>query len=201
MTLLDRRLPWRLRYSLGARVGSVLRRLALLATHRHGDLDIPRRVHIGPGFSLYMPHRGTLTVGSGVEMRRGVTIEITGDGRVAIGPDAVLTYGPVIQCSTSVGIGRGAIIAQGVTVVDGQHRFREHDLPWDERGFDLAPVRIGTEALILAKATVMADVGDHAVVGAHAVVTRPVPSYCLAVGVPARVVEYFGPAELRPPGV
>lgn len=201
MTLLDRRLPWRLRYKLGARVASSLRRLALLATHRHGHLDIPRRVHIGPGFSLYMPHRGTLIVGSGVEMRRGVTIEITGDGRVTIGPDAVLTYGPVIQCSTSVDIDRGAQIGQEVSILDGQHRFRAYQLPEEERGLDAAPIRIGAEAMILSKATILADVGDHAVIGAHAVVTRPVPSYCLAVGVPARVVEYFGPAELRPPGV
>lgn len=201
MTLVDRRLPWRLRYKLGARLASSLRRLALLVTHQHGHLDLPRRVHIGPGFSLYMPHRGTLIVGPGAELRRDVTIEITGDGRVAIGPDAVLTYGPVIQCSTSVDIGRGARIGQEVSILDGQHRFREYQLPEEERGFDVAPVRIGTEALILSKATILADVGDHAVVGAHAVVTRPVPSYCLAVGVPARVIDYFGPPDLRPPGV
>ena len=38
---------------------------------------------------------------------------------------------------------------------------------------------------------------ERAVIGANSVVTRPIPPYCLAVGAPAKVVEYFGPPERR----
>ena len=51
------------------------------------------------------------------------------------------------------------------------------------------------------KCTILADIGERALVAANSVVTRPVPAYCLAAGAPARTVEYFGPPELRPPGV
>jgi acetyltransferase-like isoleucine patch superfamily enzyme len=53
----------------------------------------------------------------------------------------------------------------------------------------------------LSKCTIVNSIGDGAVIGANSVVTRPIPAYCLAYGAPARVVEYFGPDELRPEGL
>jgi acetyltransferase-like isoleucine patch superfamily enzyme len=49
----------------------------------------------------------------------------------------------------------------------------------------------------------MADVGTRAFIGANSVVTKPIPPYTVAVGAPARPIEYFGPpggepAELAP---
>jgi acetyltransferase-like isoleucine patch superfamily enzyme len=52
--------------------------------------------------------------------------------------------------------------------------------------------------MITSKCTVLADVGERAIVGANSVVTKPVPAFCLAGGVPAKVFEYFGPPDRRP---
>ena len=49
-------------------------------------------------------------------------------------------------------------------------------------------VRIGAGSWIGSASVVMADVGRQSIVGAGAVVTRPVPEYSFAAGVPARVV-------------
>jgi acetyltransferase-like isoleucine patch superfamily enzyme len=45
----------------------------------------------------------------------------------------------------------------------------------------------------------MADIGTRAFIGANAVVSRPVPAYTVAVGAPARPIEYFGPPGGEPP--
>jgi len=51
----------------------------------------------------------------------------------------------------------------------------------------------------MTKCTILNDVGDGAFVGANSVVTKPIPPYSLAVGAPARVIDYFGPPEMRRP--
>ena len=50
-------------------------------------------------------------------------------------------------------------------------------------------VRIGEGTWVGSAAVVMADVGPHAVIGAGAVVTKPLPGWVVAAGVPARVVR------------
>jgi UDP-2-acetamido-3-amino-2,3-dideoxy-glucuronate N-acetyltransferase len=57
-----------------------------------------------------------------------------------------------------------------------------------ERKREFKPTRVGRGATIGANATVVCGVtiGDYALVGAGAVVTRDVASYALVVGVPAR---------------
>jgi acetyltransferase-like isoleucine patch superfamily enzyme len=36
---------------------------------------------------------------------------------------------------------------------------------------------------------ILADIGKHCVIGAGSVVTKPIPDYAIAVGVPARVIR------------
>lgn len=187
-----RRLPWQARYVGIERVLSESRRIAVLATHRHARVEFRAPVYLGRGFQLLMPHGGTFIVGEGVEFRRDFVCEIQGDGRVEIGDRAVFTYGCVIQCSTSVEIGEGAMIGQHCQIVDGNHRYRDPDIPFLEQGYDFRPIRIGAQAAILSKCTIIADVGERAVVAAHSVVTRPVPAFTLAGGIPAKVIEHYG---------
>jgi len=100
-----------------------------------------------------------------------------------------------LQCSTSIEIGERCMFANAASVVDGNHRFRALDRSVFEQGFDVGPIRIGNDAAVMSKCTIMADVGERAFVGANAVVTRPVPPFTVAVGVPAKPIEYFGPPD------
>ena len=86
-------------------------------------------------------------------------------------------------------------------IVDGNHNFRDFDKPFMHQGFELRAIRIGNECGVLTKTTVINDIGDRSQIGANSVVSKPIPAYCMAVGMPARVIEYFGPEDQRPPGV
>jgi acetyltransferase-like isoleucine patch superfamily enzyme len=171
---------------------SDMRKLWVLLRHPHATVRFEGPVYLGPGFSLDLPAAGTFVVGPHVEFRRGFRCEIGGDGRVAIGAGTVFTYSVVIQCSSTIEIGERCVFAESVMLVDGNHRFRDLAKPLLEQGYDFTPLTIGNDAFVASKCTVMADVGERAVVGANSVVTRPVPPYTVAVGAPAHAVNYFG---------
>lgn len=186
-----RRLPWKLRHDIGASLASDLRRLVVVATHRHCTVEFRGPVRVGPGFALNILDAGTFIVGAGVDFRRGFVCEIANGGRVTIGDGCSFTLNTLIQCSTSIAIGRRCLFAQSVLLVDGAHRFRDPTIPIVDQGYDYRPIVIGDNVLVSAKCSVFADIGEGTVVGANSVVSRPLPPRCLAVGAPATPKEFF----------
>jgi virginiamycin A acetyltransferase len=94
---------------------------------------------------------------------------------------------------------RDVLIAAGVHVPSGAatHGTGDLDAPIREQAGQLARVTIGAGTWVGSAAVVMADVGCHAVIGAGAVVTRPIPAYAFAAGVPARVIKMRRPANVE----
>ena len=86
---------------------------------------------------------------------------------------------------------RDVLIAAGVHIPSGGHIHgtAEAVLPVREQRFERRMVRVGAGSWIGSAAVVMADVGCDTVVGAGAVVTRPLPDGVIAAGVPARIVR------------
>jgi acetyltransferase-like isoleucine patch superfamily enzyme len=176
---------------------SEARRLAAQATHLHADLIFEGPVYLGPGFALRIPDGGTLRIGAGVDLRRNFVCELAEGAEVNIGAGCTFTGMTLLQCSTSIDIGIGAIFGQGTMIADGAHQFRDPNVPFMEQGYDFRPIRVGPGAVVHTACTITHDIGERAVIGSHTVVTKPVPPYCLAVGAPARVIDYFGPPERR----
>jgi galactoside O-acetyltransferase len=59
------------------------------------------------------------------------------------------------------------------------------------RTVEAAPIRLGRHAIVGAGAVILpgASLGDGAAVGSLSLVSRPIPAWSIAVGVPARVVK------------
>jgi len=93
-----------------------------------------------------------------------------------------------------VHVERDALVASGVHIPSGANTHLVDDVtrPIREQGRGEQLVRVGAGAWIGEGALVMADVARDAVVGAGAVVTRPIPAWCIAAGVPARVLRRRG---------
>ena len=179
---------------------SALRKRWVLLRNPQADIRFEGRVYLGPGFSLHMPRGGTFIVGPGVEFRRGFRAEIGGGGRVVIGAGSYLTYDVIIACDTTIEIGERCGLGQGTFVADGSHRYRDLDLPFLAQGYNYRAIRIEDDVQIHSKCTIVNSIGTRSVIGANAVITNPIPSYCLAAGVPARVIDYFGPPGGEPEG-
>jgi acetyltransferase-like isoleucine patch superfamily enzyme len=177
---------------------SWLRKRWVLLRHPHAEVRFGRGTYLGPGFSLHLPEDGAFVVGDGCEFRRDFRCEIQGSGRVTIGDRCHFTYSVLIQCTTTIEIGDRCIFGQTTFMVDGQHRFRDLTRPLLNQGYDFRPLRIEDDVMTTTKCTIMADIGHRAIVGANAVVTRPIPAYTVAVGAPARPIDYFGPPGQEP---
>lgn len=192
-----RRRPWRLRYEWGNRLMTHLRVTLLRVTHQHAHVEFHGPHRLGPGFELDIPDAGTLIVGRGVDFRRGFVCEIGGQGRVSIGEGTIFTAHCLIQCSTSIEIGRRCAFGQATLIYDGIHRYDDPGRHWLDQGYDFTPIRIGDGVGVSDKCTVQADIGERAMIASHSVVNRPIPPYCVAAGAPARVIRRFGPDASR----
>ena len=102
-----------------------------------------------------------------------------------IGPNAVLFAGGGIQ------IGDAVLISPGAVVTSQQHSYDGRGVDIREQPLRFARVVIERDVWIGANATILPGVrvGEGAVVGAGAVVSRDVPANAVVVGVPARVVR------------
>lgn len=193
-----RRLPFRLRYVYAERLASRWRRRLVLLTNMHADVRIDPEVRLGPGFRLYMPDGGRFVVAQGCDFRRDFVCEISGNGSVEIGSGTIFTGSTLIQISTRLTIGARGVFGQATMIADGNHRWRDPEMHLLDQGYDFTPIDIGDGAVATSKVTILAPVGERALIGAHSLVTQPVPPYTLVGGSPARVIEYFGPPDKRP---
>lgn len=187
-------------YFRGPLLMSSLRKRWAVVRNPQATIRFGAGTYLGPGFSLHMPCGGTFITGTGVEFRRGFRAEVGPQGRIEIGSGSYLTYDVIITCDTTIEIGERCGLAQCTYVADGSHRFRDLEVPFLQQGYNYRPIKIEDDAQIHSKCTIVNSIGTRSVIGANAVVSRPIPPYCLAVGVPAKVVDYFGPPGSEPSG-
>ncbi len=130
--------------------------------------------------------------------------------RAHVGEECIIGKGVYIGAGVHVGnrvkIQNYALVYEGVTLEDGvfvgPHACFTNDLRprainpdgslQSAADWDIVPTHVGYGASIGANSTIIAGVriGEWAMVGAGAVVTRDVPAHALVVGAPARVVGY-----------
>ncbi len=123
------------------------------------------------------------------------------------GTDCCLTFGTTISHPTArigdrvyvgancslgdVSLEDDVLLASHVSVMNGsqQHGIERIDVPIREQPGVFVPVRIGRDSWIGERAVIAANVGRHCVIGAGSVVTKPIPDFAIAVGVPAKVIR------------
>jgi acetyltransferase-like isoleucine patch superfamily enzyme len=151
----------------------------------HATADLEPDVTVGPGTHIW--HRA--------QIRSGAQL----GGECIVGRDVFIDEGVVL--GDRVKIQNGALVYHGVTVGDGvfigpgailtNDRYPRAITSTGELSraadWEVSPVRLADGCSIGAGAVVVAGVviGEYAMVGAGAIVTRDVPSHALVVGNPA----------------
>jgi maltose O-acetyltransferase len=148
-----------------------------------------------------------LRCGEGVLIKRGAYFgsgsEIELGARSQIGHNARLDHDVVI--------GADVLMGPDVVMMSAGHAYEDPEVPINRQGqTPRMPIHIGNDVWIGTRVVVLPGVhiGDGAVVGANAVVTRDVPPRAVVAGVPARVIRMRGeiyrprrePAILRAAG-
>ena len=131
--------------------------------------------------------------GHGAKIYHSVRMDTPPYRRFRLGRRSVIRVG--IHCTIigPVCMGSHVHLAQGITVTALNHNFEDTQLRIDEQGITTKPVVIGDDVWIGANAVILPGVtiGHHTVIAAGAVVTKDVPPYTLAGGVPAKVIKHL----------
>jgi acetyltransferase-like isoleucine patch superfamily enzyme len=101
-------------------------------------------------------------------------------------------YVGLFCCLGDVTLEDDVLLGSHVSIMNGrgQHGIDRLDIPVREQPGTWPRITIGRDTWIGDRALVLANVGEHCVIGAGSVVTQPIPDYAIAVGVPAKVVRY-----------
>lgn len=167
---------------------------------------------IGPGVTMLNPARIHLAESASVDGgthldARGQGIRIgrhthvcfgsflkneTAQGYIHIGAHSYLGSQGVIYGHAGVEIGQHVLIAPQVAIVPYQHHSADRNKLIAEQGGMMEKVVIEDDVYLGMSVRILLGVtiGRGAVVGAGAVVTRDIPPYAVAVGVPARVRRF-----------
>lgn len=114
-------------------------------------------------------------------------------GPVVIGEKTDIGCNCILSSVTGIFIGKSVLVAGNCYIGGGRYKLDRLDLPMMEQGlYSKGPVIIGDDVWLGAGAIVLdgARIGKGCVVGAGAVVTKDLPDYAVAVGVPAVVQGY-----------
>lgn len=96
-----------------------------------------------------------------------------------------------IGCSGYVEIGSNVMMSPRVSIYAENHNFERTDIPMREQGVTRQFVKIEDDCWIAANSIILAGVtiGRGSVVAAGSVVTKDIPPYSIAAGIPAVVLK------------
>ena len=161
------------------------------------SLQYPGRIRIGDGTGIgrNVTLRANTDQSPGIELGKGVSINDAvvinaNRGRVTLGDRSWLGPFCLIYGNGGVAIGRNVLVAGHSSINTVSHSAERCDIPVNDQPVVIDPVVIEDDVWIGLNAVVLQGVtiGHGSIVGAGAVVTKSIPPWSIAVGVPARVI-------------
>lgn len=124
------------------------------------------------------------------------SVLICGD-KINLKNGAYIGYFTEIMCIHGVEIGENTICGPYMFITDSNHEYNDINIPISKQGSPTKEennrIIIGDDCWIGAHVSIIGNVkiGKHSVIAAGAVVNTNIPPYCVAGGVPAKVLKQF----------
>ncbi len=114
--------------------------------------------------------------------------------RVSFGKNVFINHSAILSASGGIKFEDNVMVAPGVKIAT-----INHDMYDRHKTYSYGKVIIKKNAWIGMNVTICPGVtiGRYAVVGAGAVVTKDVPDYGVAIGVPAKTIKYLDPKLIK----
>jgi acetyltransferase-like isoleucine patch superfamily enzyme len=165
--------------------------------HSHGTgefrpdelASLGRGVVFEPGVLVFHPE--AITIGDNVYVGHNSMLKGYHRNAMVIGRDTWIGQGCFLHSAGGLTIGKAVGIGPMVKILTSQHSGDDLALPVLCTKLDLAEVVIEDGADLGVGSIILPGVriGEGAIVGAGAVVSRSIPAFAVAVGVPAKVVR------------
>jgi acetyltransferase-like isoleucine patch superfamily enzyme len=127
------------------------------------------------------------------------TEDPTGEPTIVIDDGCSIGYGSIISGKNCVHLERDVLIGQQVVIQDHNHAYEDIEMPIIKQGItEGGRIRIGEGSWIGRGAAILCSrgeltIGRHSVVSANSVVTRSIPDYSVAFGIPATIIRQYDP--------
>jgi acetyltransferase-like isoleucine patch superfamily enzyme len=148
------------------------------------------------GNAYQMLTQGRLEIGRRTVLESGVTVQ-SATGRIRLGQRVYISRGVTIGAVDLVEIGDFALVGPGCYITDGDHRFDDLVVSVPDQGMrSKGPTVLEDNVWLGANVVVTSGVriGRRSVIGANSVVTRDIPEFSVATGIPAKVVATHEPS-------
>jgi len=161
-------------------------------------MHAPARIHLAEHVSVedqaHFDARGTgIRIGAHTHICFGSYLkDETPEGYILVGARSYIGAHSIIFGHRGVEIGNHVLMAPQTMIVPYQHNFGAKETLIRDQGGLMDKVVIEDDAYVGMAVRVLSGVtiGHGAVVGAGSLVTKDLPPYAVAVGVPARVIRY-----------
>ena len=148
------------------------------------------RVFIGENCWISAGHKnGEIRLGHDTFIAHACTLTAQG-GKIVLGEHVHISRNTYINGIGDVEIAADTLLGPSVVLVSGNHPYDRLDIPIRLQGVQRAKISIEEDVWLSAQVIVLPGVtiGKGSVVGAGAVVTKDLPPYSIAAGVPAKVM-------------
>ena len=157
-------------------------------------VDLDFSINLGSDVDVELGYtkgkQGILKIGTKTQIARGVVLHCYG-GSINISNNVFLGSYTVIYGNGGVEINKDTLIATHCRIISSNHKIPDKNTRIRSQSDILLPVTIGEDVWIGAGVTILGgiSIGNGCVVGAGSVVTRNLPPYSVAMGIPAKVVR------------